>query len=69
MARITLTVETDERDALIELARIEKRDPRAQGAMLLRESLERRGLLPLINAMAIDRNAAQQTGAIQNATA
>ena len=46
MARIMLTIETDERDALIELARREKRDARAQGAMLLRESLERRGLLP-----------------------
>lgn len=35
-----------ERTALTQLARQEKRDPRAQGAWLIRQSLKKLGLLP-----------------------
>ncbi len=45
MARITITVEEAERQALIELAQKERRDPRDQAALIIRGELERRGLL------------------------
>jgi hypothetical protein len=45
MARVTLTITDQERQALVELARAERRDPRAQGAMILRHALERSGFL------------------------
>ncbi len=45
MSRITETVQSHGRDALWLLAEHERRDPRAQAALILREELERRGLL------------------------
>jgi hypothetical protein len=45
MARITLSLEVPEKDALIKLAIRELRDPRAQAALIIRQDLERRGLL------------------------
>ena len=45
MARVTLTLSEDEREALIELAKREKRYPRDQGALLLRRALESAGFL------------------------
>jgi hypothetical protein len=46
MARITIRLETFERDALFQLADHEKRDPRQQAALLIRHELERLGMLP-----------------------
>ena len=47
MAKMVLTLHIAERDALFKLAECERRDPRAQAALLLRGELERRGLLPV----------------------
>lgn len=49
MARVTLTITPDEREALIKLAKEERRDPRAQGAIILRTALERAGYLTPTN--------------------
>ena len=46
MARIFITLKSTEREALRVLAEREERDPRRQAALLLREALENRGLLP-----------------------
>lgn len=69
MSRITVWVEDDEHEALIEFARIEKRDPRSQAAMIIREFLERRGLLPLDVAPTIKREGLKQGEALPNAAA
>ncbi len=45
MARITVTLKPDERDALSVLAAREMRDPRAQAALLIRRALEEAGYL------------------------
>lgn len=45
MTRITGTLEQDERDALRLLAQQERRDPRAQAALRIRQEPEHRGLL------------------------
>jgi len=49
MKRIFVPLETDERQALINLARLEKRDPRQQAALMLRQMLEQQGLLQPTN--------------------
>jgi len=46
LARITVTLGPDETEALRALAEEERRDPRAQAALLIRRGLERVGLLP-----------------------
>ncbi len=46
MARITVSLEPQERDALFEMAQRERRDPRAQAALLIRNGLEQARLLP-----------------------
>lgn len=43
--RITLTLHEDERNALIAVSKTDRRHPRQQAAILLRESLMLRGLL------------------------
>ncbi len=48
MARITLTINESERKGLIALSERERRDPRNQAALLIRQALERAGLLPTI---------------------
>ncbi len=45
MARVTITLQEDERNALVELAVLELRDPREQAKFILRQELIRRGLL------------------------
>lgn len=50
MRRMTVTLHQDEREALITLAQRERRDPRAQAAVLIRRELERIGLLPPADA-------------------
>lgn len=45
MTRITVNLQASERSALLALAEIEKRNPRAQAALIIRTELERRGLL------------------------
>lgn len=45
LTRIMVSLDGKERSALNELAESERRDPRAQAALIIRESLKRRGLL------------------------
>jgi hypothetical protein len=45
MTRITLSLEACEKEALIELAARELRDPQSQAALIIRNDLERRGFL------------------------
>ncbi len=45
MRGMYLPLSNDERDALVQLAEREKRDPRQQAALLIRQALERLGLL------------------------
>lgn len=45
LRKIYIALTDIERTALIELARRERRDVRAQGALLIRQALEREGLL------------------------
>jgi len=45
MTRLTVTLDESEREAIRKLAQDERRDTRAQAALLIRESLERLGLL------------------------
>lgn len=46
MARVTVTLKTAEREALVKLAQRERRDPREQAAKIVADELARRGLLP-----------------------
>jgi len=46
MRRITVSLLDHEREALYRLAVQERRNIREQGALLIRQELERRGLLP-----------------------
>ena len=46
MPIVKITLYPEEREALVELARAEKRDPRAQAAMVIRDHLIRTGHLP-----------------------
>lgn len=64
MGRITLTLETREKDALIELAIIECRDPRYQAALIIREELIRRGLLTQETQIDLDPNWSKALGKV-----
>ena len=44
--RVTITLQSNEKEALRRLAESERRDPRAQAALLTHQELARRGLLP-----------------------
>lgn len=46
MHRIYVRLRLDERNALVKYSKREKRDPRQQAALLIRQGLERLGLLP-----------------------
>jgi hypothetical protein len=46
MSRISVPLLLAEKLALIDLAQRERRDPRDQAALFIRDELERRGLLP-----------------------
>ena len=48
-SRITIVLDLDETSALKALARKERREPRAQAELIIRDELERRGLLPVEN--------------------
>lgn len=48
MPTIEVTLYPEERKALVELARAEKRDPRAQAAMVIRDHLIKAGRLPKV---------------------
>lgn len=47
MSRITLTLQEDERNALLALSRKEFRDPRSQASLIIRQELQKQGFLPL----------------------
>jgi hypothetical protein len=59
MIRMTVYLNEIERDALSRLARAEKRDVRAQAAMLICEKLEERGLLAPVNLIPTERDIAR----------
>jgi hypothetical protein len=44
--KLVISLDGDERVALVRLAERERRDPRAQAALMIRRELEREGLLP-----------------------
>ncbi len=69
MARFTIKLSEVERAALVKLAEDEQRDPRVQATLLVRESLERRGLLPVKtpNAIATKCNAVQRARGMDDA--
>jgi hypothetical protein len=46
MVRVSVTLQPEEKNALWALAQRERRDPRAQAALIIRRELERAGLLP-----------------------
>ena len=61
MARVTLTVSEEERRALVELAKVQLRDPRAQATLILRRALEQSGYLASIDGRAtIDNGGGQE---------
>jgi hypothetical protein len=47
VARIMITLSRVEKDALLILSEKELRDPRAQAALIIREELQRQGLIPI----------------------
>ena len=46
MPMIKILLQSDEREALQKLAEVERRDPRAQAAFIIRYTLIQQGLLP-----------------------
>ena len=46
MARFTVDLQPDEREALLRLSHGKRRDPRQQAALIIRDGLQRAGLLP-----------------------
>jgi hypothetical protein len=46
MARFTVELQPNEREALLRLSQGERRDPRQQAALLIVDGLQRAGLLP-----------------------
>jgi len=46
LQKVYVPLNSEERQALIKLASIKRRDPRVQAAYLIRQSLERLNLLP-----------------------
>jgi hypothetical protein len=56
-SRITVTLEREERSALMRLAEAELRDPRDQARLILRHELQQRGLLSVTD----DRQDCAQT--------
>jgi hypothetical protein len=67
--KILIALDVSELVALNTLAKLKRRDSRAQAAQIIRAELERHGLLPVIGDAPTQRDAAQQMGAAQNATA
>lgn len=59
MARVTLTLTEDEKQALIDLAIQERRFPRDQGALLLRQALASAGYLQQQHAIQAGAQQAQ----------
>lgn len=51
MLRITITLNEQEKKALLVLAEKEFRDPRAQAALIIRMELQRQGLIETANPM------------------
>ena len=46
MIRLTVILQKDEREAVIQLAQSDQRDRREQAALIIRRELQRLGLLP-----------------------
>ena len=63
---ITVTLSSDEIEALRKLAELEFRDTRSQAALIIRQELERRGLLQKRDIKTDDNAANAQTAACSN---
>lgn len=63
IGRFLIKLFESERAALVRLAEMERRDPRDQAAILLREALEHRGLLPPPTGTAVNHEESQKAGA------
>lgn len=59
MTRIMITLQPDERAALLDLAERERRDPRDQAALFIRSGLQHLGLLPTDNAPTVTAQPSQ----------
>ena len=57
-ARITVSLMRSEKSALMQLAERERRDPRAQAAILIRRELERLGLIQRLEVVTDERHPA-----------
>lgn len=55
MSRLMIYLDLPEREALISLAQRERRDPRDQAALFVRDGLQRAGLLPTDSPTPADR--------------
>lgn len=62
MSKITLTLKIEEKQALLELADEQRRDPREQAALFIREALEARGLLNETNKNNVKISAGVRNG-------
>ena len=64
MPILKIVLDVDERNALGQLAEVEKRDPRSQAAFIIRRELEQLGLLSPIEetAVAFQHTQSDETG-------
>lgn len=58
MTRITITLDEKEKSALHALSKSELREPRQQAALIIRQELERRGLLGVQVSHTLSKSAA-----------
>lgn len=57
MSKFYLTLDRQEVDAIVKMSTFERRDPRDQAAILIRQSLERAGLLQKAEGYNYEQNA------------
>ncbi len=60
VSRLKILLEQDELNALLEMARGELRPPDEQVRFILRQELQRRGLLPVTDPVALAKGLADQ---------
>jgi hypothetical protein len=68
MARITITLSSEEKDALLTLAQMEYRDPRAQASLIIRREIERQGLIKPVSAAPVSRSRTQEPNVTDQST-
>lgn len=50
LARLTIYLKGDEHEALVSLAGVERREAKEQAAWIIRQTLEKQGLLPSVQS-------------------